>query len=223
MKKSKQRQAQILLNAMNQIDDVYLSEALLYTPVPQKKKAAILKVPSVRVLAPVAALAAILAVVMLGPLNGLLRSIGKSDAENTPQIQDESHRDLSYDSFNTLLQACTQSPSFQSISVDDLSFFDGNVRLMVQKTDTQEMFVSRPLTSNEQARLQSEFKAEGERVTSSDTVQTDYAVWVALGDGQVATPYLTSNPGNLGAAELFQYEAERIPSEHFFTLLESLI
>ena len=51
---------------------------------------------------------------------------------------------------------------------------------------------------------------------------SDFSVWITLGDGQVITPCLTPQAGNIGAAVLFDYQAERIPGSAFFDLLESL-
>ncbi len=221
MKKQKLKQAQILLDAMGNIDDVYLNEALSYVPA-KEKKFKFLRSPAMRVLPSVAALAAVLALVFLTPLRGIFNNTFNDDAEEALPGAAESAPDTSPAALDHLLQACTESPSFQSISAEDVPFFDGNVRLTVQRLDTGELFASRPLTAQEQERLRLELDAKGAELADGENAERQYAVWITLGDGQVATPYLAPSSGNLGAADLFQYEAERLPSQHFFDLLEDL-
>ncbi len=220
MKKSKRSQAQTLLDAMGLVDDSYLNEALSYAPA-QEKKFNILRSPAMRIIPTVAALAAVLAMVFLGPLRGVLRNTVNDNAE-IEQNGEMPAADTSPAALNRLLKTCTESPSFQTISAEDVPFFDGNVRLTVQQLDTGELFISQPLTETQQQRLWLELQSNGGESPSENDSEKQYAVWITLGNGQVATPYLAPSSGNLGAADLFQYKAERIPSELFFTLLVDL-
>lgn len=223
MKTSKQQKAQALLDAMSAIDDVYLNEALSYLPNQEKKHTPFYKKTYFRVLSATAALAAALALMLTGPLRGFFKHQVNDSAEEVAPNHAESHLDRSVSTLNSLLQNCTESPSFQSISADEINFFDGNVRLTVQRLDTQELYVSAPLTQAQQNRLRSEFSSAGEIISDSELSSGEYAVWITLGDGQVATPCLTPASGNVGAAVLFYYEAERLPSQIFFDLLGDLI
>lgn len=225
MKQNQLRKAEILLDAMSEIDDLYLTEALSQFPsaAPSHRKR-ILTSPMMRALPAVAALAAVLALVFTGPFNGLFT---KKDAENadTPHKNENSTmtESTSVTALNSILQSCTESPSFTSISADDIAFFDGNVRLTVKDHQTGTLYVSRPLTRSEQTKLLNEFERVGKRV--SDTEETDeaYSVWVTLGDGQVVTPCLPATAGNVGAGMLFDYASERIPTQTFFDLIKTLI
>ena len=222
MKKRKHDQAQVLLEAMGNIDDAYLNEALSYVPT-KGKKLKILRSPAMRALSTTAALAAVLALVILSPLRGVLNNAFNDDAAEKLPDHAESAPDISPAALDQLLQACTESPSFQAIAADEVPFFDGNVRLTVQRLDSGAIYTSRPLTDQEQSRLRREMELADTEISDEEFDERQYAVWITLGDGTVATPYLTPSPGNLGAAELFRYETERLPSQLFFILLEDLI
>jgi hypothetical protein len=163
-------------------------------------------------------LAAVLALVLVGPMRGILK---KSETDNVSQ-EIAPVRDTSAAALNDLLESCTESDVFQSVSAASINYFDGNVRLTVQRLDTQELYLSQPLTKSQQQTLQKALSNNGQPLSDAEATENGYAVWITLGNGQVATPYLTPSSGNLGAANLFHYEAERIPSEAFFDLLEDL-
>ena len=224
MKPNQLHKAEILLDAMSEIDDLYLTEALSHFPAVSPSRKRILSSPVMRVLPAIAALAAVLALVFTGSLN---RLFAKKDAENADtSLKNEAPpmtESTSVTTLNSVLQSCTESPSFTSVSADDITFFDGNVRLTVKNRQTKALYVSRPLTSVEQAKLLDEFKRTGERVTDTDETDEIYSVWITLGDGQVLTPCLPATVGNIGAGELFDYASERIPTQTFFDLIKALI
>lgn len=223
MRKNKLQQAQLLLNAMNAIDDIYLDEAISYSPDNKKAKLLRFQSPRVRALSSVAALAAVLALVVAGPLRGMLKKAENDTAEEGAPPLSEMQPERSVSSLNLLLEACTKSPSFRSVSADEIDFFDGSIRLTVQRLDTKELYLSAPLTQSQQQTLQQALSDKNAiPTTDQELTENGYAVWVTLGNGQVATPYLSPSSGNLGAAVLFRYEAERLPAESFFDLLENL-
>lgn len=225
MKPNKLHKAEILLDAMSEIDDLYLTEALSRFPIPTASpRKRIRSSPVMRTLPAVAALAAVLALILTGPMRGLF---AKKDAENADtSLKNEAPSMTDSDSvsaLNSILRSCTESPSFTSVSADNIAFFDGNVRLTVKDRQTGTLYVSRPLTSAEQARLLDEFKRTGERVTVTEETDETHSVWITLGDGQVVTPCLPATAGNIGAGELFDYASERIPTQIFFDLIKALI
>ena len=122
---------------------------------------------------------------------------------------------------NQLLLACTESDSFTQNTVEEIDFFDGTIRLTVQDRKTGALYVSRPLTSNEQASLSRDLLAPKERATQE--ASNEYLVWVTLGNGDVLSPYLAHSAGNVGAATLFDYEAEYVPTQEFNDLLGALL
>ena len=209
MKHQQKHRAERLLDAIGEIDDCFLDEAVRYRstrPAPRH---------TLRNFAAVAAIAAILLIAVMGPISAVLdslRGIGDSINKNEEAPPPANEH---------LLAGCAQSPSFTLSAAEEIDFFDGTVRLTVENRQTGELFVSRPLTQAQQLTLSREFTATGRQVAPSDT-PSDYRVWVLLGDGSVVTPYLNPTAGNVGTATLFDYEDERIPTEYFTKLIEEL-
>ena len=81
--------------------------------------------------------------------------------------------------------------------------------------------MSQPLTYAQQASAQQALSYGGQAYSETSD-EGNYAVWITLGNGLVATPYLTPSAGNVSAAVLFRYEAEQLPTQEFFRLLETL-
>jgi len=218
VKPSKLPQAHLLLDAMNEIDDRYLNEALSFTAPAEKRRRLTLSAPMIRAVSGVAALAAVLSLVILGASRGFLKLDGKKDpAESVADVPP------SPQALNSLLQGCAESTSFTALSADELSLFDGTVRLLVKAPDSETLYVSRPLNAAEQAQITLEFEQTGESMIASETTDSDWAVWVALGNGQIISPCLSPTPGNVGMGALFDYESERLPTKAFFNLLNTLI
>ena len=220
MKQIKLEKAQILLNAMGEIDDAYLNEALLYSPAAKKSKLLPFASPRVRVISSVAAVAAVAALVLAGPMRGMLKK-SNDRVENEASNATEQSPIPSAATLDALLASCAQSEKFQMVSHGDIDFFDGNVRLAVQRLDTQEIYLSQPLTYAQQASAHQALSYGGQAYSETSD-DGNYAVWITLGNGLVATPYLTPSAGNVSAAVLFRYEAEQLPTQEFFRLLETL-
>lgn len=216
MKPSKLPQAHMLLDAMNEIDERYLEEALSFSAKAPSRRP--LKAPMVRVASGVAALAAVLSLVILGASRGFP---GFDDKKNPA----ESVADItpSPEALESLLQGCAESASFTPLSADGLSLFDGTVRLLIKSPDSETVYVSRPLNAAEQEQISLEFERTGKALTESEAAKSNWTVWVALGNGRVVTPCLNLSHGNVGMGELFDYESERLPTETFFNLLNTLI
>ena len=223
MKSIKLQQAERLLDAMGEIDDAYLTEALSHnSSAASKPRKTILNSPRIRIISGVAALAAVLALVFTGPLRGVWNQTSNESAEDANLNRAETYDEPSVTTLNSLLESCTESPSFTLTAADDVKYFDGNVRLTVEDRASGELYVSRPLTPAEQDRLLREFKNTGEQITDAPSSSEGYRVWITLGDGQVVTPCLAAAAGNIGAGDLFNYEPERLPTEIFFDLLKDL-
>ena len=218
MKQSKLTQAHQLLTAMGEIDDRYLDEALAISHQVQKRRL-IIRAPMMRAVSGVAALAAVLSLAVFGATRGFLKS---NDTHVQPE---ESINEIvpTLQSLNGLLQSCAESATFTPLSADELSLFDGTTRLIIQAPNSEALYVSRPLSAAEQARVSSEFEQTGKQIERSESADTDWSVWVSFGDGQILTPCLSPAPGNVGMGELFAYESERLPTQAFFNLLNTLI
>ena len=204
--------------SLPRIDDRYLDEALAISLQAQKRRL-IIRAPMIRAVSGVAALAAVLSLVVFGATRGFLKS---NDKHASPE---ESINEIvpTLQSLNGLLQSCAESATFTSLSADELSLFDGTTRLILQAPDSEALYVSRPLSAAEQARVSLEFEQTGKQIERSESTDTDWSVWVSFGDGQILTPCLSPTPGNVGMGELFAYESERLPTQAFFNLLNTLI
>jgi hypothetical protein len=211
-------QAHQLLNAMGEIDDRYLDEALTFSA-KAKKRRVVFNTHAMRAVSGVAALAAVLSLVVFGATRGFL----KFQDKQSPSEESVNEITPSLQTLNSLLQFCAESDSFTPLSADGLSPFDGTVRLIVQSPDSEALYVSRPLSVAEQAHIRLEFEQTGKQIENTESSDTDWAIWVSLGDGQILTPCLSPTPGNMGMGELFAYQSERLPSQAFFNLLNALI
>lgn len=208
MKHQQNHRAERLLDAIGEIDDCFLDEAVRY-----RATRPAIRYP-LRNFAAVAAIAAILLIAVMGPMSAVLDFLKGSESPDTPSNVPTAVQEH-------LLAGCAQSPAFTLSAADEINFFDGTVRLTVEDRRTGEVYVSRPLTEAQQLTLSREFTATGKQVAASEP-PSEYRVWVLLGDGSVITPYLNPTAGNIGTAVLFDYEDERIPTEYFTNLIEEL-
>ena len=216
MNPSKLSQAHLLLDAINEIDDRYLDEAISFSAEARGTRKSLLTSPVIRAVSGFAALAAVLSLVIFGASRGFLKSSDK----HAP-AESETSLTPSQELLDSLLQGCAESASFTPLSADGLSLFDGTVRLLIKASDSETLYVSRPLNAAERAQVNLEFEQTGETVTGSDTA--DWAVWIALGNGQIISPCLPPVPGNTGMGAIFDYTSERLPTEAFLSLLNSFI
>lgn len=210
MDRMKQKKAEYLLGELGGIDDRFLCEAMEWKA---SGKSTASRRP-IRVLLIAATLAMALVISLVGTVAMLLRR-GEAPSPNDPPVLDE------VQSFNRLLFACTESESFTQNTIEEIDFFDGAVRLTVQDRATGALYVSRPLTSGEQASLSRDLSAQKQRATAE--ASAEYLVWITLGNGDVLSPYLAHSAGNVGAATLFDYEAEYVPTQEFNDLLGALL
>jgi hypothetical protein len=212
----------ILMHSINVslhiIDDRYLDEAISFSAEARGTRKSLLTSPVIRAVSGVAALAAVLSLVIFGASRGFLKSSDK----HAP-AESETSLSPSQELLDSLLQGCAESASFTPLSADELSLFDGTVRLIVQSPDSEALYVSRPLSAAEQANVSLEFEQAGRQIGESESSDTDWSVWISFGDGQILTPCLSPTPGNVGMGELFAYQSERLPSQAFFNLLNALI
>ena len=212
MKNGKQQKVDHLLDEIGQIDDEFLTEAMGWhasRAVPRRNP--------IRALLVAATLSLVLVLALSATFSMFNRGAKFDEADRANGMAGEPP------TLNSLLQNCTESGNFTQTSADDLNFFNGEVRLAVENVSTGELFVSRALTEYEQDRLERELKQEGELVPPDADTSGEFRVWVMFGDGSVLTPCLTPSAGNIGAAEFFDYDPEREPTQIFMNLLSGLI
>ncbi len=201
--------AERLLDAIGDVDDRFLAEAVGY----RSRRASILRFPARFVAA--AAVAALLLLAVTSPALQWLKDLGDVGREEPPTAETVAP------TLGSLLSDCTESSAFTLLSAEEIDFFDGAVRLTVEDRATGELFISNPLTKAQQATLSREFSAAGKRVNAAEA-PSEWRVWVLLGDGTVATPCLDPSAGTIGCGVLFDYEDERVPTDRFLNLLEEL-
>lgn len=205
----KQLHAARLLDAIGGIDDAHLQEAMTWRRATNASSPVKRPFPWRAIYAVAACL-----VVFVGLFSLLFHFINrpvKSPDTSLSHVQ----------RIDQLLSSCAESPSFTLSSVEKTDFFDGNVRLVLRNRETGDLYMSRPLTESEQETLLRELSTAN-RTPVSDGETIGWQVWVLQGNGDVRSPYLAPSAGNVGAAVLFDYEAEYIPTEAFASLLEDL-
>ena len=220
-RKDTNRRAEYLMDEIGGIDESYLDEAIRYrgSTVREPLRTTTRRKP-IRVLLAAASLVLVLAVGTVAVLTMLRRD--EPDNGDFYTADGESKYLTELNRLDSLLQDCTQGDAFRPLAAGaEPDYFDGSVRLTVENRQTGERFVSRPLTDSEQRQVQAEFAASGTPVPTG-TQTPDYLVWVLLGDGSVVTPCLNPSAGNVGAAVLFDYDPERLPSDIFTKLLTGM-
>jgi len=206
MKYGKEEKAILLFRTIGEIDDRLLQEAVLYRPKPSV-------LPRVLLIA-----ASLLFSLMLSVGAFLIthRQIKEDDVGNTPP-GDVGATEQTLDDI-LLEKSAAQRPT---TSADAIEFFGGTAYVVWQRTDTQEIYVSRALTSYEAEALRSEI-SNGTQIRESDS-EPLCRVWIVPGDGTAVSPHLKPSDGNVGVGELFDYHAELIPSDAFNSKLSEIL
>ncbi|MBQ7346660.1 MAG: hypothetical protein IJW55_01750 [Clostridia bacterium] len=207
MKYAKQAKTAYLFREIGGIDDRLVQEAMLYRP---------------RKILPQFFLIA--ACITLS----LALSVGAFLISMRGDKKDESNRndgDLAYTDGTvapTLDKILSEADAYTTVaSAEALDYFSGNAYVVWQHTDSDEVYVSRVLTDRELEKLTKEI-GNGKAVGAQETELTS-RVWIVVGDGSVLSPYLKPSDGNIGSAELFDYNAELIPSDSFNSQISEIL
>ena len=207
MNRNKQKKAAFLFSEMGGIDDYLLQEALVYRPV--QKRASRLWIMA-------ACLAMSFVLVFGGVLIGNLAGV-KNDAPQADEDLPPAPAEVTLDGF---LAANGDGLAFKTWeSAEELDLF-ASPAVVWQSAESEELFISRSLTDAELKKLTDHAK-HGSAVGEASPAQS-YRVWILSGDGTVTSPYLKPSAGNIGT-ELFDYEAEVIPSAEFTSCLEEIL
>lgn len=210
--KEREERATQLFCCMGEISDVYLHQAMLWrqkgtahAPGSHRRNYRLIAVAAVAVVVT-------LCMFRVAVLVNLL-DIGQG-ANNTPSATELT--------LNACLQTALESEAFRPVRADSIDFFDGSSRLVVQDTESGQLYQSRALTYRETANVQKELNTAHAEPVPAGAAEDGYKVWILCGDGAVLTPCLNPAPGNIGVAALFDYESERVPTETFLRLLASM-
>lgn len=192
MKSDKQQKARDLFESVGEIDDAILQEALTYMP--QKRRQLQWR------LLPLAACLILCTALLLASLRFLRPP--QSTTPSNDRLQGDSGPSL-----DAILLELRDRDVGQSVTSEQaVPFFDGYAYLVWQYRDSGELCISQALSGQELASLSAEF-GKGERI-DPDTASQACRLWLVLGNGEVYSPYLPLSSGNVGQADLFDYEAE---------------
>ena len=195
---NKERKVNDLFLSIGEIDDALINEAMTYKRVRKRSFK----------IAPIAAclvLAAVLAVAM--PLIGRLNNSGTE----TPPQSEACALDL-------LFLECRGMECDRYESFDELSYV-GVATLVWQYEDSGEIYAL-ALTEYQLALLESKL-GQGQSAGESSP-ELSCRVWIIDGKGNVKTPYLKNEKGNVGCA-VFDFEAEIIPDDAFVECISDII
>ena len=217
MSSNKKIKAELLFDAIGDIDDRLIQEA----QAPFVKTA-----PSKRYnLKAIIALAATLSIVigMLGAF-AVSKFIGNLIESTLNDKADEGESSQIFESSlsQTLLDA-SDMPSVSKCDADEIDFFDGNTSIIWKASEQNEYCVFTLTSASDVTRLKNELSKVKEDISPENTENTLCEVWVTFGNGTVVSPYLKNSAGNVGYAELFEYSPEVEPDAAFAEFVNDLI
>lgn len=215
---NKEKAAEILLDAMGQIDDRFIYEAESASP--QKTSASLF-----RRLAVVGLSVALAFTVAVSSLVGaLIHNAGKGNG--TPPEKDPSEADQSLGDTDLADTFISLKPSTSSMAtnIDEVDLFDGTSKIIWKYSHEESYRVCEISTvaSVEISRMLSE-KSDFTEVKAADESNGFEGIWISFGDGLVYSPCLKTSAGNVGVGTLFDYEPELEPSRQFIEALNDAI
>lgn len=188
-----------LLIAIGEIDDAFIHEATTYR---RARKRSFKIAP----IAACLALAVVLAVAM--PLISRFGNNGESPA---PEQNEACALDL-------LFLECKGMEFDRYESFDELSYV-GVATLVWQYEDSGEIYAL-ALTEYQLSLIESRL-GKGQS-TGESSPELSCRVWILDGKGNVKTPYLKNDEGNVGCV-IFEFEAEIIPDDAFVKCISDII
>ncbi|MBR3895149.1 MAG: hypothetical protein IKJ35_08400 [Clostridia bacterium] len=204
MKNQKEEKAILLFREIGEMDDRLIQEAMLYRP-------------KTSAFSHVLLIAACLVFSLMLSVGAFLITHRNVKDENVGHTSpgDGSATEQTLDAI-----LLAQSDA-QAASADDIEFFGEKSYVVWQRTDTEEIYVSRALTSYEVEYLTSEI-SNGTQIEAGKS-EPICRVWIVLGDGTALSPHLKPSDGNVGVGELFDYHAELIPSDAFNSKISDIL
>lgn len=196
------KKAEYLFSEIGGIDDRIIVQAM---KTKGRKAVAVRRVVSLLV-------AAVLIVSMM--LGGLVVAQRMKSEDNA--VVDS----ISLDSALSSAEESGRTVSYSSSEQIDL--FDGMAKIVWSEGEDYHVINIR--TESEKRRLDSALRhtySLDNEFTESHSLEM--SVWISYGDGRVISPYLKNSYGNVGYGELFDYEAEIIPSERLSELVNYLV
>lgn len=194
-----------MFRAMSEIDDYLIAEAQQYRPLPRRRT---LSLPVKLAALSLSALVAVTAA--MGWMQAELNRGTLPDTDQTSAV-----------SLDQLFVAHRETASYTTLSSqEELPFFEGACYLVWQYADSDELCVSRKLNRSEIRELTQ--NAKGTNVGES-APNLACRVWIIHEDGTVTSPHLKASDGNVALGEIFDYEAELIPSEKLVSCISEIL
>ena len=212
MNAKKNQKTAYLFREIGNVDDALLQEAIAYRP---QRSAA----PRVLLIAACLSLSILLSfgAILIAMRAGSNLPDGSTDKNESPSTNLPVTQTL-----DQLLLGQMGKDAYTTVtSEEELDYFGGKGYVVWQYADSTELCVSRALSENELDLLTKSI-GKGTSVGQSSPAFS-CRVWLILGDGSVVTPYLKSSEGNVGSAELFDYDAELIPTNEFTSRLSEIL
>ncbi|MBE6593295.1 MAG: hypothetical protein E7642_04800 [Ruminococcaceae bacterium] len=232
---NKNKNSELLLDAIGEIDDRFIFEAESY--VPGAKKLSLRKYL-------VAAFSVVLIMSLsLSLLVGMLTREDKKETadEGIVDVPDENEEkptdrpatnaptERVEPEVNTLSQTLEQMKEETANFASPLEremLFDGDAKLIWKYEDEENYRICTLSRKNSTTVERALTNKKGfVKITESDVSEDDgiEGVWICFGDGYVFSPYLENSNGNVGYGTLFDYERELEPSEDFAQLIERIV
>jgi hypothetical protein len=196
---NKEKKVNDLFSSIGEIDDALINEAMTYRRVRKRGFK----------IAPIAAclvLAVVLAVAM-----PLISRLGNNGGAEAPQQNEACALDL-------LFLECKGKEFDRYDSFDELSYV-GVATLVWQYEDSGEIYAL-ALTDYQLSLIESRL-GRGQS-TGESSPELSCRVWIFDGHGNVKTPYLKNENGNVGCT-VFDFEAEIIPDDAFVKCISDII
>lgn len=219
MKHTKQKKIEYLFSEIGMIEDNLVHEAMTYLPARRRRPALL-----------VAASLVLMLTVALSAF--AIASIRNDDANANGDIVDDGNDMLpdkdsegqwapDTSSLDSLLVSSRDNASYTTLSVGEQpEYRDGKTYLVWQYEDSDELCVSRALTSFEISSLSGSIGKGAEVGEQSPSLSCK--VWILTGDGAVISPYLKQSSGNVGVT-VFDYDPEIIPNDAFVSCVSDIL
>ena len=201
MKNEKLKKADLLLDAVGEIDDVYLENALSY-----KRKRGV----SSRILIIAATLAMSLTLIVCTVIGARL-ALKNDVIGSSPSDKNEAEVGERNDPLESLMVNLSNKEGFTRVeSETELPYTDGNAYIVWQYEGESGYYLSEALSVHEIDYLKTQI-GRGEEVGGSSP-KLECKMWILLGDGRVVSPHLKVTTGNISST-VFDYEAEITPTD----------
>lgn len=224
MNGDKIKYAERIFDALGDVDDDMLDEALSFSPARTTGARTPLRIGVMRALtASAAMLAIVFALTVIRPLmRGFTVSEGSQSPDSLPPAGNaDADADTAKYSLELLMLEQRSSDAWDSVdSAMLLPYLDGKAHVAWQYSGESAIYLSDPLTKDELSALVAAL-GEGDEVGASSPA-LECKVWLLFGDGRVVSPYLKPSQGNLGCSA-FDYCAEIIPSGTLVSCISDIL